>query len=42
MHPRDIAVNCGYNVNGTNDYVSEVQLVGAGGGQRNGHLTGRL
>lgn len=31
MHPLDIAVNCGYNVNGTSDDVSKLQLVGGKG-----------
>lgn len=31
MHPLDIAVNCGYNVNGTGDDVSKLQLVVGGG-----------
>lgn len=30
MHPLDIAVNCGYNLNGTSDDVSRLQLIGGG------------
>lgn len=38
MHPLDIAVNCGYNVNGTSDDVSKLQLVGGKGGQHHSCL----
>lgn len=31
MHPLDIALNCGYNLNGTSEDVSRLQLIRAGG-----------
>lgn len=31
MHPLDIAVNCGYNLNGTSDDVSRLQLIRGSG-----------